>query len=297
MHKEFRQPRKQTVFVALMSVSAILSFCPPSWTNWMTGVMQPLAWVQHGLASVTRRGRETLQPSDDAARTSLELRLAADNEELRRQVLHQSALLVQLQQKLDAVSGIQSQLGEAHGRIILASVVAGDASPQRDSLTISRGAAQGVNVGDWVVAAAPRPEGVEVTGPALLRQHLIGRVTRTNPLTSQIALTTQIGFGPVRVRAARQRRDGEWELSGREALLYGGGSGKMQIRAASEDFLAQGCTRVVAPVGGTSTAVLLIGDLTGSAPVLNAPRHFDMTVAPLGDPRLLGEVYVLSLPK
>lgn len=263
----------------------------------MTAVLQPLAWVQSGLSSVARRGRATLQPGEQIARTALELRLQAENEELQRKLLHQSALLTQLQNKLDDVTGIQSQLREAHGRIILASVVAADASPQRDTLTLSRGASHGVRVDDWVVAAAPRDGPPEVSGPALLRQHLVGRISRTEPFTCQVTLSTQRAFGPTRVRAARQRRDGAWEFSAREALLYGTGSGRMEIRKSSEDFLAAGYTRVVAPVGGSSSAVLLIGELVESNPIPNAPLHFDLTVVPLADARMLGEVYILSLPQ
>lgn len=296
MKPTHRLSRRPLLFTLLMLASLLLSLLPPSWTRWAGTILQPVAWLQWSTAAATRgvaRSAEQLASGDDAETARLRRQL----EELQRQVLHQSAQIEQLESNLDAATNLRRQLREPQARLIVAPVIAGDPSPLRAALRIGRGSEHGVVVGDWVAAAldpAERPEGTSARD-LLLRQWLVGQVSRVLSHTSDVTLTTDRSFGPVRVRLARALPDGKWQTADREALVSGGGGGRLEIRNATVDFAATGFTTVLALLYESPPALLMVGAVQKTDSVLDAPMHYNLQVRPAGDARRLSHVYVISI--
>ncbi|MFO0837443.1 MAG: rod shape-determining protein MreC [Phycisphaerae bacterium] len=282
---------KPTVFAALMLISALFVFLPRRQTRPLAAVLQPLGWIQSTLAGWVRSGRDVVE---QRAETPREHALAEQVAELERQLGQQGALLMEFEQRLEDVTHIREAIRDESFQIVPAMVIGGDASPRRDTLQISRGSLHGISAGQWVVAGRPLSQGdAELRGMDLLvRQWLIGRIAESQQFLARVQLTTDAGFGPQRVRAARVGKDGAWQIAEAESLLYGRG-GKMAIVEAKADFRAAGYPIALAPASADLPTPLSIGQITASARLSAAPLHYNLDVAPWSDPRELQVVYVL----
>jgi cell shape-determining protein MreC len=292
-----KRSRATLVFSVLMALSAILAFSPPRWTAWTRVVLQPIVWMQWLLSSGARQVATvagTGQSPDPALGA-----LTAEKERLELELRNVRAQQQLLEEQLEAVTGLRDEL-RSSARLVVARVVAYDASPQREALTISRGSANSgsppIRVGDWVAAAdrdAARDDpasGVEL----LARQGVIGQVAAVQPWQSIVRLITDRAFGPVRVRVARRGGDGTWKMSEREALIYGRGGEKLEILRASENFFAGGYRAVMLPISDVPPIVLTLGSIESAETTSDSPLHFNVRVRPWRDLRRLHQVYVLS---
>jgi hypothetical protein len=289
---------KPALFAFLMTVSALVALLPPAWTRWVRGLIQPIGWLQWPLVAGTRRVSDgTTTAAGSAPGRDAYDRAVAELEGLRRQVGHQQLIITELEKQLADVTGIRGQLHRQQAGILIASVVAFDASPRRDALTIARGENDGIRVGQWVAAGLPPDQlDPQATGRDLLiRQWIIGRVIEAHPYLSRVQLCTDPAFGPLRVRAARINPNGVWETAKGECLLYGRGGGGMQIRDATADYVKQGYPAIVVPLGGNSTDVMTLGWASSATPLPEAALHYNLDVRPWGDQRGLTHVYVVDL--
>lgn len=296
MRLRLARPSKPTLFAILMVASACVALLPARWTGCVNGVAQPLGWFQWAVSGGARRTLEHFQGLGVPPPTPAEVReLRRQNEELARRLRHQQVTIAQLESRIAELTGLREQLDDHRAKIILASVVAGDASPRRDTLTISRGQRHGVRLGDWVAAGSPAAEydPAETGRDLLLRQWLIGRVSEVYPYLSRVQLTTDAQFGPQRVWTARPTPEGSWELGAAESVLRGLGNGRMRIDRASENFLEAGQTVVLVPLVHPRPLALAVGRIVG-ARRLETGLHYDLEVEPWGDARRLGHVYVIS---
>lgn len=269
-----------------MASSAVLSALPPAWTRWASAVLQPVAWLQHLAATATRRAAASWLSRNVPAEIA---RLESENAALRIQLQHQAALLTELTAQLETAAF----LGDSDTTVVIASVVAADARPRRDTLRIGRGSAAGIRVGDWVAAAGETAADVPAA-VGVLRAWLIGQVLETQPYVSTVRLLTDPGTLRVRVQLARPVSGARLERSPVEGLLYGAGDGRMEIREAPLDYLSDGHTVVLAALGGRPMLALTLGWIINSEPVPAAPLFHNLEVRPWGDARRVTTVYVLT---
>ncbi|MBW7905211.1 MAG: hypothetical protein H3C42_06565 [Phycisphaerae bacterium] len=272
-----------------MAASALLSLLPPAWTRWASAILQPVAWLQHLAAAATRSAARHWDERSGAAEV---LRLREENEALRRQLLHAAVLLDNLGQQLEAAAF----LGGADRQIVPARVIAADARRGRSTLRLSRGRAAGIAVGDWVAAAGiETPD--EPAAARLMRCWLIGQVSEAAPYVSTVRLLSDRGVSRVRVRLARPTAAGGWERSPVEALLYGLGDGRMEIREAPLDFVSEGFFAVLGPDLGQPPLALTVGRAVRSEPVPSAPLFHNIEVRAWQTPDAISTVYVLTQPE
>ncbi|MBU0618497.1 MAG: hypothetical protein KKI02_12335, partial [Planctomycetes bacterium] len=167
--------------------------------------------------------------------------------------------------------------------------------PQREVLTISKGARHGVQVGDWVAAGIPpaqRPPAA--TGrELLLQQWLVGVVAEVQPHLSRVQLTTDPQFGTQLAWAAQALTDKTWEVAERRCGLVGLGDGRMRIDRAAVDYLTAGYTIVLVPISHPQPIALAVGRIVASEP-LETGVHYNFQVEPWADARELSHVYVIS---
>jgi cell shape-determining protein MreC len=299
MRPSLRRPSKPTVFAILMVGAALVALLPVPWTGCSGGVMQPLGWLAWAFSSSTRQARETAEDLTGPSPTREELeKLHRDNEELAWKLGHQQVEIAKLEQQVSDLSGLRDQLNGLPAKIIFASVVAGDAAPRRETLTISKGRRDGVRPGDWVAAGVrPAQRDPAATGrDLLLRQWLIGRVADVQPYLSRVQLATDAQFGTERAWAAKVLADGTWQVADSPCGLEGLGDGRMRVREASEDYLATGHTVVLVPLAHPRPTALAIGRIVASE-TLKTGLHYDLEVEPWGNPRTLWCVYVISLAR
>jgi cell shape-determining protein MreC len=290
------RPSKPYVFAILMVASAIVALLPVSWTGCADGVVQPLGWVVWTFSKGTNEARDALGKATSPDHTPEEYRnLLREKEELTRKLVHQEVEIVELERQVADLSGLRDQLTDRRAKIIFASVVGGDTSPKRETLTISKGHRQGVKLDDWVAAGvSPDERDPEATGrDLLLRQWLIGRVSEVYPYLSRVQLMTDPHFGPQRVQAARLGEDGSLQLAKTQCGLVGLGEGRMRIDRASEDYFASGYTIVVAPLALPRPIALVVGRIVASE-TLETGLHYNLEVQPWGTARTLSQVYVIS---
>lgn len=284
MKSRGRRPRRALAFAILMVASAGLSILPPAWTRGASAVLQPVAWLQHLAASLTRRAAgawDSRNTPDHIAR------LERENQALRIQLQHQADLIAQLSTQLETVA----YLGSPDTRIVIAPVIAGDARG-RDTLRIGNGSAEGIRPGDWV-AAAWQPDSNEPATIGVLRAWLIGQVLEAHPYVSSVRLLTDPGTLRLRVQLARPVSGGKLEKSPIEGLLYGLGNGRMEIREAPVDYVREGHVVVMAPLSAQPALSLTLGRVTRSEPVPAAPLFYNLEVQPWADARRVTTVFVI----
>jgi cell shape-determining protein MreC len=299
MRIRLRRPSKPTTFAILMVAATLAALLPATRTQCVGGALQavtPITWVIH---TGTRQTLEAAQSLNDAPPTRAELeRLRRENERLARQVGQQQVMIDQTDRRVTELAGLREQLGDLHARIIFASICGRSTSPERESLTISKGRRHGVEVGDWVAAgsSSARRDATATGRDLLLQQWLLGQVCEVQPHLSIVQLTTDPHFGPQRVWAARALDDGGWRVADQDCGLVGSGGGGMRIDRAPADYHAQGHTIVLLPLARPRPMALAIGRIVASE-TLETGLHYDLEVEPWGRPTTLSHVYVISLSR
>lgn len=279
-----------------MSLGILLALLPTSWTGCLRSPMQTLVWLQAGVDAASQNARDLL-PAGASPRLSADesALLVRQREELQRQVQHQGLRVAELEQQVAALSGLRGQLSDADARLVLAHVVAADASPGRESLLIDRGASSRdapLAVGQWVAAGGPDTAADGRT--ALMRQSLIGVVSEVYPYTSRVQLATDRHFGPCKVRMAAALADGALSPLDRDCLLYGAGEGKLLIREAPGDFFQQDYRYVLVPRDAQLPGAFLLGEIVSSEPVKGAPLVFNLHGRLLVNASRVRTVYVIA---
>lgn len=293
MSKARARPGQNAAFALLMLLAALMMLLPAGWTNWLRFLTPATGWLAWIGSSATRA---TLSVA--AARPGMEEKLRQDLADLEMRLGQQSATIEALAERVSELTGLRDPLGNADARIIIATVLGGRTSPYGDSLTISIPRAQAalVRQGDWVAAIAPGSDPSLRGWDALTRSWIIGRISDEKPgYLTKVQLTTDPGFGPERVRAARRLADGTWQLAPRDCLLYGGARQRMTIRRADQNFLADGFDLVLLPVSTSFPAFLMVGTMQTATPVPDNALFFDIVARPWGEVRELSHVYVIVL--
>lgn len=286
---------KPALFGWLIALSLVLALLPGGAKRWMTGVLQPIGWIEWIFTGTARNIREIVA---DATETPL---TAEESEHLRdrgaameRQIAHLSDENEALQRHIDAVTGIVDQLNDAKARVIIASVASGPANPRRSELIVNRGDQAGVKIGDWVAAAGPSRSRTNLTGREMLsRQYLVGKVTDVMPLQSRVRLFTDANFGPERVIPAKKLADGTLQRAEQDVLLYGEGR-DMLIKGVARNFYEDGFNLVLVPIGPLGGGGLIAGEIFASQSRQDTAQRTDLRVRPLGDATTLSAVYIIS---
>ena len=299
MRIRFRLPPKQVAFAVLMAAAAVMSLLPASWTSWKRGISQVLGPAQWALSSSSRDFAESSHISGQAVSAEEAERLRAENAELRRALAGEASWREDVERRLEEVTRLRNQLGDADTRILIAPVWGYDSSPRRETLLIGRGGADGVKRGQWVAAgvAASERDPNESGRQSLMRQWLVGRVSEAQTRSSRVVLASDAKFGEPQagepVCLARVLDDGRWQPTAAKYVLSGGGRGRMVIGRADADYFRQGYEVVLVPVSTELPVMLSIGRIVGSEQLEESALHFDLQVEPWGDARLLRYVYVI----
>jgi cell shape-determining protein MreC len=279
-----------------MVASAIVALLPARWTACSGGLVQPLGWLSWAVTGGTREAEEAVSAALEPAASPDEVReMRRQLGELERKVGQQAVELAEMERLVADLSGLRDQLADQRAKIIFATVIGGDASPERETLTISKGARNGVRVGDWVAAGSPVDErDPHETGRGLLmRQWIIGRVSVVHPYLCHVQLTVDPAFGTERAWPAKALPDGSWETADTQCGLQGLGGGRMRIRQAPRDFRAEGFDHVLVPLAHPRPMALVAGRVVASEK-LETGLHYDLAVEPWADPHALSHVYVVS---
>lgn len=280
-----------------MAGSAVAALLPPGWTACSRGVVQPLALLQFGVSSGAQTARDAVDRLTQPSLTPQEARkLIAENEALKRRQIHQDEAIAAMERQLEQVSGIRDQFRDTSTAIHVVPVIGYDASLGHETLTIRGGGRLGLEVGQWVVAGSSATEGTEqASGRELvIRQWIIGRIFEVHPYSSHVLLATDRRFDRIRVAVAGSARSAAVRVAEEECLLSGVGRGRMLIDRATRDYFSAGRTLVLVRDSGRLPAPLAIGRIISSRRIPEAPLHFDLEVAPLGDVRKLRDVYVIA---
>lgn len=283
---------KPRTFLLLMLLCALTALLPLSWTRCADGVLQPMGCATWPIATATRAGSAAVGVFDGGIGAAEAAALREEVEALRRQVGHLSLTLGEAERRVTELSSIRDQLRDYRTMLRIARVVGSDASPRRETLTISRGQRDGVEVGQWVVAGTGGAE--ESDGRAMLsRVWLVGRIVQAHPLYSVVRLASDPQSAELRVRLAKALPDGRWEVVS-EAVLTGAGGGRMTAQVA-ETVQKAGVSQVLAAASSELPFDLLIGQVTSArrARDQDAALFFDLEIRAPGDPWSLRDVYVI----
>jgi len=279
-----------------MVAAALLALLPARWTGCTDGLMQPVSPITWAFSRGTQRVGNAAEnlTTPEPTREDYD-RLRRENEYLTRQVGQQQVLITEMERVVADLSGLRDQLADARAKLVFAAVIGGDASPQRETLTISKGSRHGIQVGDWVAAGLPRDErDLAADGrELLLQQWLVGVVSEVQPHISRVQLTTDPHFGTQLVWAAKPLSDKTWEIAERECGLVGCGEGRMRIDRAALDYLAAEYTIVLVPLSHPRPIALAVGRIVASEP-LETGVHYNLEVEPWANPRDLSHVYVIA---
>lgn len=286
-----RLPSKPNLFVSLMVASAISAFVlPMGWTSWLRKPIQVIELLQWPFRSLARSTTEAISGSAASRQTQLEHEV----ETLRLQLGQQEEALANFQRLLDDATGLRGQMPDQQFKIILAPIVAFDANPRRDTLSVVLNADQvsWVRAGQWVAAG----EWDTPTRERLARQWLIGRVVEVQTRSARIELTTDVNFKS-RVNLGRF----EGTSPERPVLLLGpdlfrldGAGGRMSISQAPGDFYGSGDRLVFAPASRELPFPMVLGRLTGATQDTRSAKHYELAVEPWGSVRKLTHVYIIS---
>ncbi len=291
-----RLPSKKTTFWILMALSAVSALLVPGWTSGIRRFTQTLHLVQGAATELAHDAEDAVVPPAAPQLSAAEIAaLQNENEELRRQVAQQQMQLIEAERRIKELTGLADQLPDSGREVVIAPVLGYDTDPRRATLQIMlRGDVyQAVEVGQWVLAGAPQPEGADAR-VALDRQYLIGRVIHVAPHVATVQLVTDRGFPRTPVQLAAVQPDHTWRLAEEKCLMAGTGR-EMRIDQATANYFKDGYQVVVAVPDRYLPVPLTIGLLTGARARTDSSQHFDLTAVPCGPLDRLSYVYVLSL--
>ena len=96
--------------------------------------------------------------------------------------------------------------------------------------------------------------------------------------------------------AARVLADGTLQVVGDEMLVEGVGGGELRIASATADHFKDGATILLASGADGLPARMVLGRITGSAQVPDAPLHWRLTAEPWASLAQIQGVYVIAAP-
>jgi cell shape-determining protein MreC len=298
-----RLPSKNTTFVLLMVVSAASAFLlPRPWTRPLRMIFQPLALPQWVATSVGRETRAVVAPAAPSQLSAAAVaELEDENRALKALVINQQAWLAEYRNTLDDATGLREQLPDKHTRLILAAVVAYDANPRRQTMQVAlTNAPPGlVEVGQWVAAGTRPRAAAGLSGRELLRrQWVVGQVVEVQTKLARVQLTADPTFR-CEVRLARlpasAGEDVPLTIADERNVLDGKGGQRMVITQAQADYPAAGFDTVVVPVSERLPHPLVLGRVTEARQRDDSSKHYDLEVAPWGDPHALSHVFIISV--
>lgn len=296
-----------------MTLSLVMLLLPHDLLSQARDLTQPLALVQLAATQATHKvtdpfedlGREEVDPGDHADLVSLQKALENENTVLREQIGRLNDTVRQL-------AGIRKQGFPPDGVLIPARVLAMDAAPGRESMTVGKGQVQDVEDHAWVLThlhvEAGRQDGVIDHAAVLARQCLIGWVDHAAPLTSRVVLLSDpVASGPRRVHIAPRRKpEGRHPLLADEDgqampfVLEGAGGGRMRIRDIPATLVEDGTIRVGDLVTSDPNdpglpLAMVIGELEQLELNRENPVHYDATARHMHNPRTLSRVFIAQL--
>jgi len=288
-----RLPSKANTFVILMVVSAVLVLLPREWTNAVRGLFQPLALLQYLLNSASQKVEHKAEGLVEPKITQEEAqRLLRENQSLQRLLVDQQGLADTLARQVAELSNLRDQWPDSHARVILAPVIAFDADPRRESMSIALDERSGPLMRPklWVVAGLH-----ETPTRALLGERwLVGQISDVQPRVARVQLVTDPGFS-VAVQFGILTEKG-WALADEQCYLQGRGNGKMLADMVTRDYYAAGYRMAVVPPDANLPLRLSLGRIESSRVNPQSSKWYDLTVVPWAPARSLTHVYVLVTP-
>jgi cell shape-determining protein MreC len=270
------RPTRGGVFAALLAISAIALFLPPTWSNSLKHVAQLLVPASDLAKSA---GAFALQPLRRAAITD---DTSGDAQVLLRELASQTALTAQLREENDRLRALRDQQLPPAIPLLDAKIVARDVALWRDAILVARGSARGVKRHDWVASRLfvnrGRASGLDEGQAVLARQCLLGIVEQVSPYMSRVQLLSDIDGPRVEVRIARVVKD-RLRIMDYACSLRGAGRGRMTIENVEAQYVQLDATEPEAKLQR-----IRAGDL-----VLTAPGQLGLPV-----PLTIGKVAAIE---
>lgn len=294
MRSYYSRTSPNVVFLAMMVISLALLMIRPKYKAWLTGIVQPISWVQ-SFAMATAGGFRSVVTAWSTPGIDDPVRLHEHVAHLERQIGAQSVQIAELEAALAEITALRAALQDPRIRILPTAVIGGSPSSARESIDIARGSRHGITVGDWVVAGPPNStEQSESPRQSLTRYWVVGQITTVQPYVSTVRLCTDRGFPALRVAAAKPLPDGRWKMADKQCMLFGAGGGRMRIDSATTDYFAEGYVAVLAELNLSNVTALPLGRIEGAKILPQSALHYDLDVASWQDVRGITQVYVLQ---
>ena len=267
--------RFQHVFYALMALSAVVAFVVPTQT---AGKYQPrvellFAPVARPVAAVGRAiSRRTSPAVITDTRADAEIR--SENEALKAQVMLLNARVAELSRQANELGKLDGTLKD---RCQVTRVIGAD-SGNRQSLSVAATSLNGIREDMYV----------------LVNQGLVGQISRTGVLGSQVKLITDPAF---RIRVRFQRFDKEFamRLLNGTVVAQGIGNGRMKVTLPLADLGLDVNMKPLDPVVGPFVKegdYVQIDDVECPSPLQNMQVGQVTHVVPLRDARLYAEIQI-----
>lgn len=294
MRSHYSRSSPNVVFLAMMIISLALLIIRPKYKAWLTGIVQPVSWVQ-SIAMSAAGGIRSVATAWSTPAIDDPMQLREHVAQLERQVGAQSVQIAELELALAELTMLRAALQDQRIRILPTAVVGGSISSARETIDLARGSRHGLTVGDWVVAGPPKSdEQSESLRQTLARYWVVGQLTNVQPYVSTARLCSDRSFPAMRVAAAKPLPDGRWKMADKQCMLFGAGGGRMRIDSATTDYFAEGYVAVLAELNLSSVITLPLGRIEGSKILPQSALHYDLEVAPWQDVRGITQVYVLQ---
>lgn len=295
--KWLRRPSRGGFFALLMLGAGLLALTPPGWTHWLRNILQPIAMLQRPVALGAQNVRDSIEARTHGALPADEAdRLRDEADQLRRLALNQQLTIADLEERLAAVTLLREQVGGARVKLVIAEVVAYDTVPSRATIRISEGSRTitGLKPDLWVAAASTPPwlPPAARAREAAQRHWIIGRISDVQPFVSTVQLTTDPGFGPIEVQPASMADDGTWSSVNLRCALQGIGAGRMWMDRVPRELPADK-TVIYVPTSELLPVPMVIGQVSSSRRLPEAPQHFNYEVRPWADLVHLRFVYII----
>lgn len=288
-----RSASHRATFALLMIASFFTALVPERYTRWSQAPFQILTRANAAISVWGAGARDLVTPRPGDPTPEEARRLVEENASLKREIAAQGARVAHLEGLVDELTALRGQLDNQDNTIVIAPIAGWDSATTRATLTLARGASQGIQVDDWVTAGLPRDEAdPTATGlQQIQRQWLIGRVIAVDDYQSTVRLATDPAF-KCQIVTARVAANGAWEL-GRNAVLYGALHDAMILKSVPENLIETGYTEILASIPSVERMPLLIGRAV-ECRQLRTGLHYDVKVVPPENVRQLTYAFVIS---
>ena len=312
----FRRPSKQTLFVSLMVISAVLLLLPREMLGGLRWITNPLAVLQWS-TSQTSRHVVDLKSLGNAAITAEEHSALVTELQAKRNLTDSLQVKVaELEAKVSELTKVRALAGfPTEGRLIPADVIGADAVASRGSLLLSKGSVSKVKSGDAVTSRlfvdAGTRDGAQKNAMVLGHEALIGWIDESEAFTSRVALLSDpYPRRTMVVNLVREQKGGPPLLLRMDDKpvkfpLQGAGAGMMKLLDVDARFVEGGYVRVgdlimSDPNEPRLPASLVIGEITALEKDLDPkkrPLYYTAQVKHRYDPRTLGRVFIADFSR